>query len=473
MLAEKESSNSIWFSKRFVVASVLFLCFANSMMLQHNMNIAVVEMTSNKTVTTDGDVTVIQMAEFDWDTITIGTVSSILMYGGLFAFFVGYFVDKFGGSSTCAISMMICGVLTIIHPAILYLDYYAFLACRFATGFFLNLFYASTSEIYSRWYPKKERSTLITIGYNGLNAGVAIALPLFGYIANEWKWPMVFYFSGALSIFISLICLIIVKNRPSEDEWISKAEQSYILDETDDASRTEVSHPYMKILLSGPVLAVCIGKFTLNWINTILTSSLPLYVKDLTDKSTDEVGLISSIPTVALIFMFPIIGALLDKWKNNTSIQLTLMHKISISVAYLTASLLFIATALLNNFTTSIIFFVFIQIITSIAPAVLEPNIVAISSKDSSVIAGLSKFLCCTAVIVSRTCVGFLTINHSSQEWNNCFFLTACVLIFGTVIFIVFGSSEAQPWSSSSTPVIDQERARLVKKIQYRRKYFT
>ncbi|XP_065225574.1 uncharacterized transporter slc-17.2-like [Planococcus citri] len=464
MLAPNDSPNSIWFSKRFLVAVVMFLCFMNSTMLINNMNIAVVEMTSNKTISTAGNIPVVRMAEFQWDTVTIGNVSSILWYGGLFAFFVGYFVDKFGGSGTCVISMMMCGALTILHPIILKFDYIGFLACRFVTGFFLNLFYASTPEIYSRWFPKTERSTLIAIGYNGLNVGAALAYPLFGYIAHDWGWQMVFYVSGTISIFISILCLIVVKNRPSQDGRISEAELSYILDGTDDASRKEVSHPYKKILLSGAVLAVCFGKFTLEWVMTILTACLPLYVKDLTGKNTDEVGLISSIPTVAQIFIFPIAGLLLDMWKNTTSIELTLMHKITISIAYLSSSIFFAVAILWSDFATSMVIFVFIQIMVSIVPAAFEPIIVAISPNDSSVIAGLCKFSTCIAIIVSRTCVGFLTINHSTQEWNNCFLLTNGVLIIGTVIFILFGSSEAQLWSAS-----DREREGLIK-IKYRRK---
>ncbi|XP_065223016.1 vesicular glutamate transporter 3-like [Planococcus citri] len=466
LVPTNDSPDSIWYSKRFLVAVVMFLCYVNSAMQIQNVNIAVVEMTSNKTIAVSGNETVVRVAEFQWDTVTIGTVSSILWYGGLFAFTAGFFVDKFGGSGTCVISMMICGVLTILLPVILKNDYFGFLMCRFITGFFLNLFYASTSEVYSRWYPKKERSTLIAIGCNGANFGTAIAFPLFGFIAAEWGWQMVFYVSGVISIIISLLCLIIVRNRPSQDGLITEAELSYILEETDDASRNKMHHPYKQILSSGPVYAVCFGKFTLLWITTILTACLPLYVKDLTGRETGEIGLISSIPTIAQIFMIPFVGLLLDRWKNTTSIKLTLMHKITVGLAYLASSLLFGIVVLASDFTTSMIIFVFMQIITSIVSVVIEPIIVGLSPNDSSVVSGLSKFLGCTAVIISRTCVGFLTINHSPLEWNNCFLLTIGVLIFGTVIFIVFGSSEAQPWSSVSS---DQERARLVK-IKYRRR---
>ncbi|KAL6990258.1 CDP-4-dehydro-6-deoxyglucose reductase [Sarracenia purpurea var. burkii] len=315
----QDPSNSIWCSKRLLVAIVMLLCFINAAMLMYNINIAVVEMTSNKKITIES-ATVFQQAEFQWDTVTIGIVSSMHSYGGFFAFIGGYFVDKLGGSVTCSMSMIVCGVLTILHPAVLYLNFNVFLVCRFVTGIFVNSFFVSTAEMYSRWFPKKERSTLIAISYNGLNAGAAFVYPLFGYIANKWGWQTVFYVSGVISLFISILCLVIVKNRPSQDKWISEAELLYILDETDDALRKEVSHPYKKILTSKPVFAACVGKFTLMWITTVLTISLPSYVKG---KSTDEIGIISSIPTVGQILIFPVAGAFLDLWKKATATDLT------------------------------------------------------------------------------------------------------------------------------------------------------
>ncbi|XP_065208426.1 vesicular glutamate transporter 3-like isoform X1 [Planococcus citri] len=462
----KDPSKAIWCSKRLLVAIAVFMCFANCTMLINVTNIAVVEMTSNKTITM-GDETFIRPAEFEWDTVTLGTVSNVLWYGGLFALFGGYFVDKFGGSVSCSMSLLIAGFLTIFHPAILYLDFNAFLVCRFVTGFFLNVFSISTAELYSRWFPRKERSTLISIGYNGVNAGIALAFPLFGFIANKWGWQMVFYVSGVISLIISILCLTVVKNRPSQDTWISKTELAYILEETGHEFREERSHPYKRILLSTPVLAMCVGKFTLMWINTILSASLPLYIKDLTNKSTDEVGIISSLPTVAQIFAFPLAGIFLDGWRNRKGIDLTRMHKITICIAFLSSSILFVVAVFINDFTISMILFVVIQIIMSTGPAVLEPIIVNISPNDTSVIAALGKFSFSMGSIVSRTCIGFMTINHSSQEWNNCFLLTSAVLILSTVIFLRFASSETQPWSSSTN--FDQERTRLIK-INYRRR---
>ena len=42
------------------------------------------------------------------------------------------------------------------------------------------------------------------------------------------------------------------------------------------------------------------------------------------------------------------------------------------------------------------------------------------------------------------------TFFQTLAEWYRCFMLTSGVLLLGAIIFCVFGSSEAQPWSLSS-----------------------
>lgn len=44
---------------------------------------------------------------------------------------------------------------------------------------------------------------------------------------------------------------------------------------------------------------------------------------------------------------------------------------------------------------------------------------------------------------------------QTPEEWNNCFHLAAGISVLGAVIFLLYGSSEAQPWSSMA--VVEEE----------------
>ncbi|KAL6955774.1 hypothetical protein U1Q18_051705 [Sarracenia purpurea var. burkii] len=75
---------------------------------------------------------------------------------------------------------------------------------------------------------------------------------------------------------------------------------------------------------------------------------------------------------------------------------------------------------------------------------------VSLAPEHSSVVAGIASCSFSISAIASQSITGFMVTNHSSQEWNNCFYLAAMISSLGAVIFALYGSSEAQSWASSS-----------------------
>ncbi|XP_065208439.1 vesicular glutamate transporter 3-like [Planococcus citri] len=441
-------------SKRFLVAIVLFFCYIVFQILRNNMSIAIVDMIANKSLSNDPNATQFG-PEFDWDSKTVALVNSIISYGSLFSFMSGFIVDKLGGSVTCSLCMFLSGILTILHSAALEQNFYIFLACRFLTGLFESSFYVSTTYISSRWFPKRERTTLISFAFNGTNFGVAVTYPFCGYLAKRWGWRMVFYVTGVIALFVALLVQILVRNHPSQDTWITKKELAYILEDTDDIDSPKMEHKDSKkdkhvlkyMLTSGPLWALYGGTFCFMWMSTILGACLPLYINDVTKKEVDEIGYLSSVPNAVYIFMFPILGALIDYWKNHSDISMTRIHKILLSSAFISASLLFTAAVFISDYTTSMILFITIQVFLSVAPLVFSLIIVNIAPKHTSHVGGLCSIFFSSGAFVALIVTGFIVTNHTIQEWNNTFLLTAGVSIVGALIFVLYGSSEAQKWS--------------------------
>ncbi|XP_065208413.1 sialin-like isoform X2 [Planococcus citri] len=442
------SSASLWLSKRFFVAFVLFLCFVNFQVLRNNVNITVVEMTSNKTITR-GNLTITSPPDFNWDSITIGLVLSILAYGGLLSFFGGFLVDWLGGAVNCSLCLFVAGTMTILHPAALYLDFRLFLACRFVTGVFESFFYVSTADIFARWFPKNERSTLISFSFNGTNVGVAVVYPFCGYLANTWGWQVVFYVTGGISMLSAVICITLIKNRPSQDRWISKKELDYILEETETSLTeiTEINHPYKSIFTSGPVWAICMVVFAYMWINTVVGSCLPLYLKDMTQKSTDEIGLITSIPNIVFIITFPIAGVLMSYWDNCSKLSVSRIHKIMMTFACVTSTISLVVITLITDFAVSLISVIVIQIVTSFMALIIEIVPVSLHADSGSIIVGMISVFLSVGAIVSQSATSLIVTNHTMQEWNDCFLLASSILLLTAVIFAIYGSSEPQTWT--------------------------
>jgi len=72
------------------------------------------------------------------------------------------------------------------------------------------------------------------------------------------------------------------------------------------------------------------------------------------------------------------------------------------------------------------------------------------------------------AGFLSPALVSHLTPNGTREEWLLIFYISAGICAFGGVFYLLFGSSELQPWAGvadtrSGTPVIDERELKLLK----------
>ncbi|XP_065208484.1 vesicular glutamate transporter 3-like [Planococcus citri] len=444
---------SLWFSKRFLVVIFMFLCYMNTAFIRFNISIAVVEMTSSKEIE-DGNSTSTRPPEFNWDSKTVGSVFSMFYYGGLVSFMGGYVVSKLGGATSCALCLMLSGITTVLHPITSSHNFYAFLIIRFLTGVFENFLTISVSDVSSKWIVKNERSKLTSFSISGLRVGMAIVHGFCGYLAHGWGWPMIFYVTGACSLITSVLCFIFMKNQPSEDEWISKAELKYFESQQEDistSSKKNVKHPYRSMLLSPAIWALFVVRFSHVWVVTILITFLPLYYKDTTVESIEKIGLFSSVPNAASSFIIPICGILLD-YSRKVNIPVTLMHKMVIGGSFAICSALFLSSVFVSNFIVSMVAFSLIQMFSGIIILITQIIIISVAPNSSGAVAGLVTFVASVRNILARETTGYMTTNRSMEEWNNCFILSSVILMLSAVIFAFYGSSEAQSWSKSPNP---------------------
>ncbi|XP_065208471.1 vesicular glutamate transporter 3-like isoform X1 [Planococcus citri] len=447
----QEEKPSLFPSKRLLITILFSLSNVNLVFMRYNINVAVIEMTSSKTYVIDGNLNVAQPEEFLWDTKTTGLVLSLLFYGNLLSFLSGFVISKVGGSKMAAISMIISGILTFLLPIVLRYNFYAFLFCRFLTGILEGFAGAGLTEACSHWMPKSERGTLMSIYFNGFYVGTAAIYPLCGLLISVSGWPMVFYFTGLTSLLFSLLCLILIRNHPSEDKWISRKELSFILQDINTTSIKMVTtySTYKRILTSIPIWMLFIVNFLCGWVDTTVLSSLALFIKDSTGKSTEEVAILSSVPGALGILASASGGPLMDYWKNNSSIALTRMHKIILGTAFISQMFLFMTQTFIQDLIMTIIIFVAIRLFLPYILIVMQLISINIAPNHTGLVAGYTSLWYALGMIASQTVASFMTSKHKIDEWNNYFLLTAGILLLGTILFTLYGSSEPQSWSMS------------------------
>lgn len=169
--------------------------------------------------------------------------------------------------------------------------------------------------VWSKWAPPLERSRMSTLAFAGAYAGTVVSMPASGILALAFGWESLFYVFGlywiALSIFLYLyhrhtfaeknkqirtpllgsigvvwyiFWVIIVRETPAKDKYISTDELRYIQETLGNIKKADVKHPWKDILRSKPVYAICASHFAENWGFYTMLTQLPTFLKGILQK---------------------------------------------------------------------------------------------------------------------------------------------------------------------------------------------
>ncbi|XP_065208521.1 vesicular glutamate transporter 3-like [Planococcus citri] len=441
---------SFWFSKRFLVGILAFFGEMNIFTLRGNLNIAILDMTSSKNITVNGTTTT-QGPEFDWDEPTKGFILGAYAWGSLLSPIGGYLAMRYGGSTVISISTLVMSIMTMFTPMILHSSYYLFVAARLIEGVTECFRFVSFPELWTQWSPLRDRSRLMALTLSGLYAGPAIMYPIFGYLTKNYGWPSTFYFSGAFSLLWTVIWMILVPNTPEEDKWISKDEVRYIRQDPHKSRPKNMVSLWKNIILSKEVQALGIARMIQDFGLVITVTFLPTLIKDLTGSDLEEVGVLSAIPTIVNIFTVPVVGWLLDYFRNNDCLTTTQAHKIFACGAFLFGGgILLTISNSSYNFVFMMVCLSFFKAAVSVMWIICNINIIVLAPKCSSALASYISFFHMLGSAIAPFIITFIVTTHTPYEWNTCFYTFGIISFCGAVIFFLFGSGEPQPWSFST-----------------------
>lgn len=172
---------------------------------------------------------------YDWDASTKNLLLSGFFWGYVVAQVPsGLLAKRYGGKITLAVSTLICGIVTILHPLAARLgDWQLFLACRILVGVTQGTVYPCVHTLLAKWTPTPERSLLGSFVYSGAQIGTVVILGTSGaFSETSVGWPLIFFFSGACAVGFSLLYLVFGLDGPEDSKSISIAEREYVLHHT-------------------------------------------------------------------------------------------------------------------------------------------------------------------------------------------------------------------------------------------------
>lgn len=125
-----------------------------------------------------------------------------------------------------------------------------------------------------------ERSRMAMIVFSGNYFGMVIALSVSGVLAEAYGWESCFYVFGVIGIIWAAAWLLVVKEGPHKDKYISVEERTYIEHSLGNRDQNEIIRPPWKsIVTSTAVWAIIASHFSENWGLYTLLTQLPTFLK--------------------------------------------------------------------------------------------------------------------------------------------------------------------------------------------------
>ena len=255
-----------------------------------------------------------------------------------------------------------------------------------------------------------------------------------------------------------------MRSKPSEHPLVSEKELIYIEEgNTAESSGKRSSRiPWLRILTNKSVLAVAFFQFACFWILTIFFSFIPKYLNEIQHVPIGENGMINGIVYLISLLSLLTTGLLSEhviqrKWLSRTATR----KAFSLVTGTATAVTFLLIPAIgCNQFGLKILIFVG-SVLSGFSSGSDTPMASEMSKNyPSALFALLNMTATSTGFIVPAFCGAVLQSLPQDpwRAWCIIFYVSAAVNIFANIVFLIWASSERQPFDMIDEPTEPRSR---------------
>jgi ACS family tartrate transporter-like MFS transporter len=202
-------------------------------------------------------------------------------------------------------AIMVCWGLCSVGTALV-TGIISFVIVRFLLGTAEAGFFAGVAFFMTRWFPSRHRGRAMGIFYaTGASAGI-IGGPIAGHLLtlDGWLglagWQWIFLAEGLPAILFAAACLFLLRDRPSEANWLSSEECAW-LETTLENERNAAAGkhlPFARAVISPTIIILMLVYVLVGFGVYGKAYFLPLMIKSLGFSDMD-VGYLTSLPAIA------------------------------------------------------------------------------------------------------------------------------------------------------------------------------
>ncbi|KAI5639148.1 major facilitator superfamily domain-containing protein [Phthorimaea operculella] len=427
---------------RHLQTLLLFLGMLLAFMMRVNMSMAIVAMTDSRTE-----------GYFNWDHNTRSVILSSYFWGYVTLQLPGgALAHHFGGKNLMLISVSVNALISLVLPYAAGLGGWQLTCvCRVLQGVTQAFVYPSMHHLVSQWIPLQEKGLLSTIIYAGGQLGIAVQLIISGFLAESLGWQSIFYVNGALGAVWSIIYFIFGASRPELSRFITEEELKYIhtsLGKVGEHQRLPT--PWLKIMTSLPFWAIIVAHCGQNWGFFTLMTEMPTYMHMVLNFDLRSNGVLSSLPYLAMYLLSFPMGAMTDLIIRKKWLSVTNTRKLFNSIGLWGPAIALIGLSYAPE-TDKVLAVLMLTITVGINAGQYAGYMLVhidLAPNFSACLMGITNFLANIISIIAPLVCGYIVDDETdSAEWREVFLIATGVYFFTNLFFLLFATSEKQPWN--------------------------
>jgi ACS family sodium-dependent inorganic phosphate cotransporter-like MFS transporter 5 len=381
------------------------------------------------------------------------------------AFFYGYLISQvpggllaehFGAKWIIAGFLGLSTVATLLTPIASHTSFVLLIILRILCGIGSGALFPAMHAMLGQWAPPMERSKLCGLVMAGTMMGNVITMPVAGVLCEYGfgeGWDSVFYVIGITSTITIVFWIFITSNTPATHPRISKAEREYIVNslkgELVEDSPTLCQMPWGKIMMSGPVWALILANFCVDWgLYTYLTN-IPTFFNEVLYFDIKSNGLFSALPFLGLWASCNICPVIADKLRASNVMSTANVRKLFNTVGMVGAAVVLIGLSFLDCTQTALAVALLV-IAVAISGCVYSGyyvNHMDIAPQYAGTLMGIANGIAAASGFIAPYIASVVTKDQTRESWQIVFFIAAGVYTFGAIMYCVLGRGTLQPWA--------------------------
>jgi len=412
---------------------------------------------------TGEELDVYEELEFQWSKPLQGAILSSFFYGYILTQVLGgYTSDRWGGRNVLLYGILVLSLGTLLTPILARVDPHLLVVLRVIQGLASGFAFPSVYNIFTAWTPPEEKATLMSISFAGIATATVTIYPFVSWLCKlelMGGWPLAFYIPGATGLVWCVVFSQLIYNSPFEHPNITPEELSYIRKGLKSIETTgKHSVPWKQIVRSPVVHALWITHICSSFGYYLIMINISLFIREALGFPVIYNGFLSMLPSLGMLIL-SITGKLFDLIRTNCDISVTNLRKIFNSIAFLLPALTFVGLAILPC--TEKVGHV---ALLAVGMAVHELAITGgfyfshseVGGAHSGVLFGITNTFAQIPGFLTPLLVSYMTQGGTLDEWYRVFQVAGSVYVLGGIVYIVFGSSELQPWAKPTPPTETQ-----------------